>query len=68
MVQGLEISKVKGLNVKNVANFYGNLEKLYELHPTSRIVISQEHELDAVAKGESLQRRVHISYTIIPKN
>jgi len=67
VAQGLEISKVKGLNVDNVASFYANLEKLYELHPTSRIVMSQEHKLDVVAKGESLQRKAHISYTIIPK-
>jgi hypothetical protein len=38
MAQGLEVSKVKQLNVDNVASFYANLEKLYELHLTSRII------------------------------
>ncbi len=51
----------------NVGSFYGNLEKNYELHPTFGIVMNQEHKLDVVAKGETLQRRAHISYTIIPK-
>jgi hypothetical protein len=32
VVQRLEVSRAIGLNVDNVASFYANLKKLYELH------------------------------------
>ncbi len=59
VAQRPKVMTAKGLSVKNVANFYANLNNFTSFitttHPTSKIVTNQEHKLDKVVKERSFK-------------